>query len=177
MNSLPYRTSIFFFTDTITIKYDFEHLPPRRNPILLSFSVKTYATLSDWQASEVLHICGQLSPFTSSVERLGITVMSESEGLQRFSHDQTDTVRWVELLGTFKSVQVLRLRCISSDSAIGIARALEESTREMAQEVLPVLRIIQIDGFQDRAESIHGFEAFVAARELTGQPLTVCESK
>ncbi len=133
--------------------------------------------LRDWQASEVLHICGQLSPFTSSVERLRIKVQSESEGSQRFSHDQTDAVRWVELLGTFKSVQVLRLRCISGDSAIGIARALEESTREMAQKVLPVLRIIRIEGFQDRAESIHGIEAFVAARELTGQPLTVCESK
>jgi hypothetical protein len=42
----------------------------------------------------------------------------------------------------------------------------------MAQEVSSVLRIIRIHGFQDRAESIHGIEAFVAA---TGQPLTVCE--
>jgi hypothetical protein len=40
-----------------------------------------------------------------------------------------------------------------------------------------VLRIVRIHGFQDRAESIHGIEAFVAAHELTGQPLTVCESK
>ena len=85
----------------------------------------------------------------------------------------------MELLGPFKSVQVLRLQCISisGDSAIGIARALEDSTKEMAQEVLSVLRIIRIHGFQDRAESIHGIEAFVAAHELTGQTLTVCESK
>ena len=82
MNSLPYRMSIFFFTDTITIEYNFEHLPPRHNPILLSFSVKKYAMLRNWQASEVLHICGQLSPFTSSVEWLGIMVKSESEGSQ-----------------------------------------------------------------------------------------------
>ena len=91
-------------------------------------------------------------------------------------------MRWVELLGPFKSVQVLRLQCMSGDSAIGIARALEDSaledsTKEMAQEVLSVLRIVRIHGFQDRAESIHGIEAFVAAHELTGQPLTVCESK
>ena len=46
----------------------------------------------------------------------------------------------------------------------------------MAQKVLPVLRIIRIDGFQVHPESIHGIEVF-AARELTGQPLTVWESK
>ena len=101
----------------------------------------------------------------------------ESEGLQQFLLDQMDAVRWLELLGSFKSVQVLLLGRLSSHSAIGIARALEESTREMAQEVLPVLRIIRIHGFQDRAESIHGIKAFVAVRELTGQPVTVCESK
>jgi|SRR5216683_593178 len=77
MNALHPRTSIFFSTNMIIIKYHFGHLPPRRDPNLLLFSVEQHAMLRNWQASQVLRICGPLSPSTSSVERLGITVKSE----------------------------------------------------------------------------------------------------
>ena len=164
----------------MTIEYHFGHPPTRRCPILLQFSLRGHAMLENWQASHVLHICGQLSPFTSSVERLGITVNPEKDGSERISdHERARgaTARWVELLGSFKSVQVLRLLFMPLQSGIGIAHALEESsTAEMAQEVLPVLRVIWVDGLRSRGETIHAIENFVAARELTGQPLTVYES-
>jgi hypothetical protein len=173
MNSLPHRMSIFFDTHTMIIEYHFGHLPTRRGPILLKFDLRGYAMLENWQASHVLHICGQLSPFTSSVERLGITVNPEKYSWQPMSSSETerDAARWMELLGSFKSVQVLRLLCMPYDAGFGIALALESSTRETAQEVLPVLRFVSI-----YASHCLDIEWFIAARKRTGQPITVYES-
>lgn len=135
--------------------------------------------IEKWQASHVLHICEQLSPFTSSVERLGITVNPDKYNWRPMSDSETrrDATRWMELLGSFKSVQVLRLGFMPLDSGIGIACALQESGfREMAQEVLPVLRVILICDLQCRDDTIRTIEKFLAARKLKGQRLTVYES-
>ena len=70
MNAQHHRTSIFFSTNKSSSNIISDTY--RRDPNLLLFSVEQHAMLRNWQASQVLHICGQLSPFTSSVERLGI---------------------------------------------------------------------------------------------------------
>jgi hypothetical protein len=176
LNSLPHRTSITFTNKALTIRHCFQHLLPRRTPIYLSFSIRGDWSEMDWRASQVVHICGQLSPFISNVERLGIRV---ERPLRFFDEDEPeneemDTARWLELFGSFKSVQDLQLWCLLEGSTFGIADALEESTKETAQ-VLPILRILRIHGFQHHAENIPGIKAFIAARELTGQPLSVHE--
>ena len=178
LNSIPHRTSIAFTNEALTIRHCFQHPLPRGKPIYLSLSIRDNWSETDWRASQVVHICGQLSPFMSSVERLGIRV----ERPLRFVFDsdepedeEMDTARWLELFGSFKSVQDLQLWYLLGGSTFGIADALEESIKETAQEVLPVLRILRIYGFQHHAANIPGIKAFVAARELRGQPLTVHE--
>ncbi len=90
---------------------------------------------------------------------------SESEGLQRILRDET-VATWIELFGSFKDGQDLQLWCMSDVSAIGLMRALEESTKEMVQKPLLEPRILRlwIYGFQDCAQSIHGIEVVLAAR-------------
>jgi len=174
LNSLPHRTSITFPYEALTIRHCFRHPRPRRKPIYLSFSIMDdYSLDIEWRASQVIHACGQLSPFMSSVEWLGIRV----ESPRTRSFNETHTVRWLELFGSFKSVQDLQLWCLYDTGAIELAGALENSTKETAQntEVLPVLGTLRIHGFQHHADSASRIMAFVAARELTGQPLTVVE--
>jgi hypothetical protein len=88
-----------------------------------------------------------------------------------------DNARWLELFGSFKSVQDLQLWCLHGSTAIEIAGALGDPTKETAQntEVLPMLRTLRIHGFPHHTGNASRIMAFVAARELTGQPLTVLE--
>ena len=122
-------------------------------------------------ASQMLHICGQLSPFTSSVEQLCINV-----GVHLYP--DKDAEQWLQLLTAFKSVQDLQLWCLWWDRALAvlIERVLEESTTtEMTQDVLPVLRILRMNTIRVHEWDTHGISAFVDARRRTGRPLVVYE--
>jgi len=174
LNSVPHRTSIIFSFDALTIRHCFRHPPLAafHKPISLEFSIRNDWTATDWQASQVLHICGQLSPFMSSVERLGIRVYN----VQQIFHGGTDSAGYLQLFLPFRSVQDLRLWCTGEDPITGLGHALEESTRRRTvQDVLPVLRILGIHHCRCKAESIHRLEAFAAARRRTGRPLILYE--
>ena len=94
--------------------------------------------------------------------------------------DDEDAERWLQLLGAFRSVQVLQLWCEwwGRTPAVLIQRALEESTKvETTQEVLPVLRILRlrlrVNETRVHEGDTHGISAFVDARRRTGRPLVV----
>lgn len=173
MNSLPHGLSIGFYDEGLFIKHCFRHSdspPPRKTSFSLELSIKGRRAARDWTASQVLHICGQLSPFTSSVERLWIAIRLTSDG-------EEGTERWLQLLGAFRGVRDLHLFCWywHRDPALCMERALEESTkRETAQELFPVLRVIQMNETRRQAWDNHGIAAFVDARRSTGRPLVVC---
>jgi hypothetical protein len=174
LSSPPNRTSIeFSYYQGLVIRHHFMplELPPPRKAISLTLSISKHWMGSDWIASQVLHICGQLSPFTSSVERLWINI-------RILTHGDEDTERWLQLLGAFRGVQDLHLWCSwwGYAPAVLIERALEESTkREMTQEVLPVLRILRMNETRYHELDTHGISAFVDARRRTGRPLVVYE--
>ena len=171
LSSLPNRTSIkFSYYQGLVIRHHFMplELPPPRKALSLTLSITKHWVWTDWIASEVLHICGQLSPFTSSVERLCIEI--------QFISRDNDAEQWLELLGAFRSVQDLHLSCWwwGHPPANLMQRALKESTkREMTQEVLPVLRILRMNETRERECCFHGISAFVDARRRTGRPLVV----
>ena len=123
--------------------------------------------MTDWRVSEVDHICTQLSPLASSVKQLKISAFQPPPNLKR----KTDPAPWLELLKPYNSVEVVEF-CGKDAACTGIASALERSTRKMAQELLPALRVLRIRGFH--TWSIRLITAFVAARQLTDRPVTIC---
>jgi hypothetical protein len=174
LSSLPRRTSIMFADHQgLIIEHRFMPLepPPPREPFLLSLRISRLRAASDWMASWVLHICEQLSPFTSRVEELWICI-------RLVSKVDENAERWLQLLGVFKGVQDLHLWCSPWDCApaVQLERALEESTkREMSQEVFPALRILRMNEIRLSEGDTHGISAFVDARRRTGRPLVVHE--
>jgi len=63
--------------------------------------------------------------------------------------------------------------CGKDAACTGIASALEQSTWEMAQELLPALRVLRIRGFHTWSVSNGLITSFVAARQLAGRPIII----
>ena len=79
----------------------------------------------------------------------------------------TEDILWPELLHPFTSVKNLYL---SEDIVPRIPPALQEL---VAAEVLPMVQNIYLGGLQPRRPIPEGIEKFIAARQLSGQPITV----
>jgi len=119
----------------------------------------------DWQVSQVGHICAQLSPLAFSVKQLTFFV-SHLPMIQR----ETDPAPWLQLLAPYNSVE--EIECFGQGAlCTGFACALQQSTKEMGQELLPALRILRIRGFD--SQSISLTMRFAAARRRTGRPVIV----
>jgi len=124
--------------------------------------------MTDWRVSEVDHICTQLSPLASSVKQLKISAFQPPPNLKR----KTDPAPWLELLKPYNSVEVVEF-CGKDAACTGIASALEQSTWEVAQELLPALRVLRIRGFHTWSMSNGLITSFVAARQLAARPIIV----
>ena len=84
--------------------------------------------------------------------------------------DDLGNMPWLELLHRFPTVKNLYL---SQEIASRIVPALRESVGSTTTEVLPVLQNISFGGLQPRGPVLEGIEQFVAARQLSGRPITV----
>jgi hypothetical protein len=138
---------------------------------------QTNSPLSDWNPPRPVISCHtiyqqvcnmaqsfrQLSATLSNVVRLEI----ESVGRRRI---EGDVVEWLHLLRQFPIVQSLY---VSQDFARGVASALDDvAPVEMVAEVLPTLDLICLEG-----QPTSSVETFVAARQLSGRPITVVDTK
>jgi len=164
LSSLPFRTSISFKIGYFFIKHHFKSLASSQEVSRVYFRC---ASSENWQMSQVVHICAQLSPLASSVKQLKISAFHSPPNLQR----KTDPAPWLQLLTPYNSVEEVEFNGKGAPCT-GIASALERSTRKMAQELLPALRVLRIRGFH--TWSIRLITAFVAARQLTDRPVTIC---
>jgi len=161
LSSLPFRTCISFKMGYFFIEHHFKFLP---SPQQVSHVYFRRFHMQDWRVSQVDHICAQLSPLTSSVKQLKMSAYRLPPRLKR----KTNPAPWLELLKPYNSVEEVEIR---GDAApcTGIACALEQSTRETAQELLPALRVLRIRGFH--TWSIRLIVSFVAARQLAGRSI------
>ena len=126
---------------------------------------------SDWVASQVLHICGQLSPLTSSVERLLINIQPQSD-------DEEDIERWLQLLGAFGSVRDLYLWCNWWGRGFGLLRAAcSGRVHRGGKDPGGVAGAAHHPNEQNSTlgRDMHGIAAFADARRRTGRPVMVCE--
>ena len=122
---------------------------------------------SDWQVSSLEQVCNWCLPSLSALEDLNIYEYSNSPPDWR---DNIENSQWVELLRPFSAVKNLYL---SEKLALLIAPALEELVGSRTMEVLPDLQNIFLKGLQPPGPVQEGIVKFVAARELSGHPITI----
>jgi hypothetical protein len=121
----------------------------------------------DWQISSLTQVYNSsLSPLPT-LEYLGI---SEARYSQPQWQDDLESSQWLELLHPFTSVRNLEL---SKNLVRLIAPALGELDGERVAEVLPALQNIFVQGPPLVGHVQEAIEQFIAARQLSGRPITV----
>jgi hypothetical protein len=176
--------SMLFFMDLVFDIPHFKQLTARANRLnrpkaaMLSFGPRTIALglddqhgrmlklevrcqRIDWQLDGMARVCGQLSPFFSSIERFDLTWDSWSPGPQ--GKDDMEPTQFLELFQPFTAVRSLY---VSKTLVPFIAHALQELVGESTTEVLSNLRDLSLG----RAANM---QPFIEARWLSGQPVAV----
>ena len=129
--------------------------------------VKILCKESDWQVSSLEQVCNWCLPPLSALDDLDIYENSISPPDWR---DNIENSLWLELMRPFSGVKNLYL---SEKLALRIAPALGELVGSRTMEVLPILQNIFLEGLQPSGPTQEGIVTFVAARELSGHPITV----
>ena len=138
-------------------------LPPETGEL----KVEIFAE-SNWQLSSMAEACSSFSPFFSTVTYLYIYHHHYPE--PGWQEDDVESTQWLELLRPFTSVEQLYL---SELFASRIAPALQVLVEERMTEVLPILQNIFLEGLQPSGPVQEGIGQFVAARQLSGHPITI----
>ena len=161
LSSLLFQTSTSFIMGCFSIKHHFKFLPSLHDVPYVNFNC---VDMGKWQVSQVDHICTQLSLLASSVKQLKSSAFHLPPNLQC----KTDPAPWLQLLMPYDDVEEIKF-CAEGALSTGIAKALQQSTQETVQELLPVLRILRIRRFH--SWSIHLIMSFVVTRQLAGRPV------
>ncbi|KAH9037532.1 hypothetical protein EDB84DRAFT_1137820 [Lactarius hengduanensis] len=117
-----------------------------------------------WEVSHVAQMVSQISAIQTNVVHLKFTELMDC-----LFGGTGDDVAWVHLLRQFSAVQTLH---VSQGFAGHVALALEDTVGVTVNEVLPSLDLIYL---ADHPTS--SIEKFVAARRLSGRPVTVIETE
>jgi hypothetical protein len=127
----------------------------------------------DQQLSSLAQVCRSSFPqaLISTVEQLYI---EEGPLLLHYSgiYDRRDNIQstqWLEFFHPFTAVKHLY---ITWKSSLRIATALQELDAETVTEVLPTLQTLFLEAYPSKAVQ-EAVEKFVAARQLSGQPIAV----
>ena len=131
----------------------------------LRLNVKISCSELGWQVSSLEQICTSCLPPLSTVEYLCIYMALYPPHWQ----DAAENTLWLELLHPFTSVKNLYL---SEEFAPHIVPALQELIGGRTTEVLPTLQTIFLEGLSSGPVQ-EGIGKFVAARQLSGHPITV----
>jgi len=119
---------------------------------------------SDWQVSHMTQVLSQFSATFSTVVHLELTAKIEAHRLEG-----TGDFEWLHFLHQFSTVQTLH---VSPRFARRVAPVLENITEEMVAEVFPSLDLICLE-----SQPASSVEKFVAARRLSGRPVTVVNNR
>jgi hypothetical protein len=128
--------------------------------------VKILCSELDWQVSSLEQVCTSCLPPLSALEDLYIY---EESPMTVDWRDNIENTLWLELLQPFPAVKSLYL---SEAFEPPVARALQELVGGRTLEVLPTLQNIFLDDLEPLPVP-EGIAKFVAARQLSGHPITV----
>ncbi|KAI0298236.1 hypothetical protein BC826DRAFT_120652 [Russula brevipes] len=135
-------------------------------PYGLAFEVR--CDRIDWQLDSMARVCGQLSPFFSSIERFDLVcdgISPETEG--------KDDMETTQFLAIFRSFTAIRSLYVTETFVPFIAPALQELVAESMSEVLPSLRDLFLERPPIFGSVQEGIQTFIEARRISGQPVTV----
>ncbi|KAH9166383.1 hypothetical protein EDB89DRAFT_219733 [Lactarius sanguifluus] len=151
------------FTNRLVSLDLYQHLPrpPNRVPIRISILCRGI----DWQVSHIAQVLSHRHTILSHLVDLKLEFGEDEDSRV----ESVDNAEWLHLLRQFSAVQTLR---VSRKLAGHVALALEDVTVEMAAEVLPALK--SIDLVDQLASSV---DKFLAVRRLSGRPVTVNPSE
>ena len=123
----------------------------------------------DWQVSSLGQVCASCFPPLSALEDLHIYQLVKNALSEPDRIDDIENTQWLELLRPFAAVKKFKL---SGQAAGRIVPALQELVGDRTTEVLPALENIILQDVEPGPvqESIR---QFVAARQVTGHPITV----
>ena len=152
-----------FYNHLVTIrKYRHAHNSP---PEPHHDSTNIFCHGIDWQVWHIAQVVSHFSATLSKVVHLNLRV----EAWDSIQLEGTDDVEWLHLLHRFPTVQTLH---VCHRLAGHIALALEHIAWETVAEVLPSLDLIYLAG-----QPVSSIEKFVAARQLSGRPVTVIDKE
>ena len=143
--------------------------PKRTGRIKYSYGqlkVNILCSKLDWQVSSLEQACISSLPSLSMLEDLYI--YEESDSILGWNN--TENALWLQLLQPFSGVKNLYL---SRDFEQYIAPALQELVGDRTAEVLPALQNISLMNFQISGFVQEGIVKFIAARQLSGLPITI----
>ena len=123
----------------------------------------------DWQLAALAQVCSSSfsHAYISTVEHLYIL---EDEISQPRWQDDIENGQWLELLHPFTAVKSL---LVSQEFAPRIAPALQGLVGERANEVLPALQSIYLEGLDSSGVVPEGIGQFVTARHRSSHPIAV----
>jgi hypothetical protein len=119
----------------------------------------------DWQLDSMALLCGQLSPFFSSIERFSLHWDNIPQG--------TDDMVSTQFLEIFQSFTAIRSLDVSRTLMPFIGRALQEPIGESTTEVLPNLHLLTSEGAATSVSIPEDIQPFIEARQLSGRPVAV----
>jgi hypothetical protein len=136
-------------------------------------ALKILCRQSEWQLSSMAQTCTSLFPrsFIDMAERL--TIREVSDSTLEWQDDIEDN-QWLELLHPFTAVKDL---CLSKEFAPRIAPALQELAGGRTTEVLPALQALFLEELPSSGRFEEAIGKFVAARQLSNQPVAISQKK
>ncbi|KAI0298211.1 hypothetical protein BC826DRAFT_1184390 [Russula brevipes] len=157
----PSRAAKLWFSPrTIALQLD--------QPFVLSLEVR--CDRIDWQLDSMTRLCGQLSSFFSSIERLDLAWSTSAASPELQGKDDMEPTQFLEI---FQALTAIRSLHVSKELVPLIASALKELTGESATEVLPNLRDLSLEGSAISGSTQEDIQPFTEARRLSGQPVSV----
>jgi len=156
LRAMPYRTLLELWRNGFSIRHTFKPSSHVTNDETNWLQIGCYGDL--WQIPHLVHISAQLSPLTSSVERLQVKAWDLPPTIPKGGMDPAP---WVQLFRHFDRVQELDLYS-NAGPGTGIARSLGHSAGDAkAQELFPGLRTLRLVDFDQDAN----LDSFIAARQ------------
>jgi hypothetical protein len=130
--------------------------------------LRVSCTRIDWQLDSIARVCGQLSPFFSSIERFDL--IPNGLSLEPQGKDDMEPTQFLEIFQPFTAIRSLY---VSKTLVQFIAPALKELIGEGATEVLPNLRDLSLEGSAISGSIQEDIRSFIEARRLSGRPVAV----
>ena len=118
----------------------------------------------DWQVSHLAQALNQISAVLSNILHFAI----DSDSINT-DPDDMDDIEWLQLLRPFSSAQTL---FVSKEFAGQVSHVLENTDVTMANEVLPVLDMLCLEG-----QPMTFAHKFIAARWESGHPVTTVDTE